>query len=246
MAVRPAAGSLDESGSFDDALTAHAALTVDESVHEKEDVAEQHIGPRLEFSCDDSPPETAKCRVLVTSPTDACGTSRLTIHNAGTTCVFYTWQRKPAATALNTRQDGVNRFFLDVTPGCILPGDSVEVNVTFSSPNPGVFTEPWELICQPALPIPPVISLCGTFVRMPPSLASTPGLVLCTPSCHTRLCDNRQCLAHSATTATRSSNTRGTRFAPQAPAYGRTSTRQPVTHWMLVSPGNASRRTFAG
>jgi len=139
-----------------------AALDIQPAVREPVEAAEKRQGPRLEFSCDGSRPEADSCRVLVSATIDACSTTRLTIRNTGTTCVFYTWQREVRNSALSTRQDGVNRFFLDVTPGCILPGEFAEVNVSFSSPNAGIFTEPWQLVCQPALETAPVISLCGT------------------------------------------------------------------------------------
>lgn len=147
-------------GMSDDFYT-HNAVAVDSSVHEHEEVVQKYQGPRLEFSCDGSRPQTSSSRVLINSTIDECSTTRLTIRNTGSTCVYYSWQRESRENSLRTASDGVNRFFLDTTPGCVLPGGFVEVNVSFSSPNAGIFTEPWQLVCHPALPTVPMIALCG-------------------------------------------------------------------------------------
>lgn len=93
--------------------------------------------------------------------------SVLLLENTGTTVMYYRWQQIERDNALGRLADDRQRFFLDFEPGVVLPGECRELTISYLSPNPGVFSESWQLLVQPwAEKEVPQLSLCGVTDRV--------------------------------------------------------------------------------
>uniref|UniRef100_H2ZEA0 MYCBP-associated protein n=1 Tax=Ciona savignyi TaxID=51511 RepID=H2ZEA0_CIOSA len=78
--------------------------------------------------------------------------SHLVVENNGTTAVYFEWRKVPKEVAFESlKPDTLQRFYFNTGEGVILPGDTTNFPFVFKSPNPGIFTETWELMTNPAV-----------------------------------------------------------------------------------------------
>jgi len=76
----------------------------------------------------------------------------INITNDGTSAVYYSWKKIPMKDPFGIKKiRPLHRFFFDIRNGVILPNSSINIPITFISPNAGIFLETWVLETQPIL-----------------------------------------------------------------------------------------------
>ncbi|KAH9508488.1 hypothetical protein Btru_055327, partial [Bulinus truncatus] len=88
-------------------------------------------------------------RVTFEAFTEERVTSYLHIVNNGTTTIYYDWKKMTKDDPFDLNKKPIQRFYFNNAPGVILPGETMKFPFVFKSPNPGVFTEQWNLETRP-------------------------------------------------------------------------------------------------
>lgn len=80
-------------------------------------------------------------------------TAHLELINEGTTSLHYDWKKIPKANPFEagSTNSRVQRFYFNTSSGVLLPGDKLQFPFIFKSPNPGIFSETWQLDTKPTL-----------------------------------------------------------------------------------------------
>eukprot|EP00056_Hartaetosiga_gracilis_P007320 m.106766 g.106766 ORF g.106766 m.106766 type:complete len:671 (+) comp12681_c2_seq2:88-2100(+) len=102
------------------------------------------------------------CRVLFQAPPNHRCSHVVRLTNVGSTVIYYHWKECVRDNSLGRAEDSTKRFFLDIEPGSILPGASVNVQIRYLSSNSGVFYQDYELLTRPKIGTEKqLLSLCG-------------------------------------------------------------------------------------
>ncbi|XP_071824825.1 MYCBP-associated protein-like isoform X2 [Apostichopus japonicus] len=80
-------------------------------------------------------------------------TAYLELVNDGTTSLHYDWKKIPKVNPFEAARSNskVQRFYFNTSSGVLLPGDKLQFPFIFKSPNPGIFSETWQLDTKPTL-----------------------------------------------------------------------------------------------
>ncbi|XP_077976029.1 MYCBP-associated protein-like isoform X1 [Styela clava] len=79
-------------------------------------------------------------------------TSHLKVHNNGTTAIYFHWRRVVTPPSFEAvKRDEIQRFYFNNGEGVVLPGETKHFPFVFKSPNPGIFTETWQLLTEPVV-----------------------------------------------------------------------------------------------
>lgn len=97
------------------------------------------------------PPDSRESRVVFNSPVSEKSESKLTLTNTGSTALFVSWEKVDLPNTLGTSRSHSQRFFFDLKPRSILPGETHTVPVFFIANKAGVYMERWRLIVRPEL-----------------------------------------------------------------------------------------------
>ncbi len=112
------------------------------------------VGPQGELSTD----HLLLVQTLPDAPLDPNGlgarvSTSVTFTNTGTTALHYTWAKRAQQQASTPDAHSTpQRFHLADRHGVVLPGSSRAFAFSFVAHELGIFTEPWDLTTQPALP----------------------------------------------------------------------------------------------
>ncbi|XP_051786901.1 MYCBP-associated protein-like isoform X2 [Erpetoichthys calabaricus] len=81
-------------------------------------------------------------------------TSCIEILNNAPTVIYYNWRPLPHVPSFKEAHSlvKVQRFYFNMNSGVILPGDKQQILFSFKSPDPGIFSESWQMSTYPALP----------------------------------------------------------------------------------------------
>jgi len=151
----------------------NAVVDVNDAVDQLSNAVALTPGPNL--ACSGSYVEPTKntggdvtngeCRMLFSADVEEKSAAALTLHNHGTTALYYQWEKVTHPNVLGTANNYEQRFFFDTRPRSILPGDKRQIPMHFVSAKPGIFLEEWKLSVLPKIQNPPTIVLHGTAVQ---------------------------------------------------------------------------------
>lgn len=170
------------SGGDDGAAVAdsvHANAPREEEVHTSSEAAEAadadaaldgpKPGPHLD--CAGSYPAEAQpttgdgTRILFTAHVGEKTESSFSLANSGTTALYYHWEKVETPNSLGTSRTHKQRFFFDLRPQAILPGETRTIPMYFLSGKSGIYIESWHLRVTPQLQYTPTVILSGTALQ---------------------------------------------------------------------------------
>merc|ERR1719244_996379 len=70
--------------------------------------------------------------------------SHLQILNEGTTAIYYNWKKVFKPNHFDIKRENIQRFYFNKQNGVILPGDTLSLDLTFKSPQAGIYSETWQ------------------------------------------------------------------------------------------------------
>ncbi|XP_019849716.1 PREDICTED: MYCBP-associated protein-like isoform X2 [Amphimedon queenslandica] len=94
-----------------------------------------------------------KIRILFEAGIQQLAMNHIVLQNRGTVAISFTWKKFPGTSklGLKTSEQTQQRFYFDTREGVILPGRNLSLDFIFKSPNPGIFSETWEIVTRPVL-----------------------------------------------------------------------------------------------
>lgn len=126
-------------------------------------------GPHLD--CNGSYPAEAQpatrdgTRMLFTAQVGEKTESSFSLTNSGTTALYYHWEKVETPNLLGTSRTHKQRFFFDLRPQAILPGEKRTIPMYFLSGKSGIYIESWHLRVTPQLQYTPTVILSGTVLQ---------------------------------------------------------------------------------
>ena len=166
----------DDGAAVADSVHANAPQ---EEVHTSSDAAEAadvdaaldgpKPGPHLD--CAGSYPAEAQpatgdgTRMLFTAHVGEKTESSFSLANSGTTALYYHWEKVETPNSLGTSRTHKQRFFFDLRPQAILPGETRTIPMYFLSGKSGIYIESWHLRVTPQLQYTPTVILSGTALQ---------------------------------------------------------------------------------
>lgn len=157
----------------------HANAPREEEVHTSSEAAEAadadaaldgpKPGPHLD--CAGSYPAEAQpttgdgTRILFTAHVGEKTESSFSLANSGTTALYYHWEKVETPNSLGTSRTHKQRFFFDLRPQAILPGETRTIPMYFLSGKSGIYIESWHLRVTPQLQYTPTVILSGTALQ---------------------------------------------------------------------------------